>query len=263
MSIVACVKVYDGIVFGAESMTQLMAEAAPGQVGLVKAFSNARKLFQISELPVGVLTYGAGNIGRRSIESFLVELSEDPSVSATGQFTVQEIATRLLDFIWGHHQGQYNQMPRELQPRIGFYIAGFSSGAHLGAEWEFVLPTDEVPRQVRPDTEFGASWRGVAAPFSRLFFGVDPRLPGLLQEEGVPGDVISKISAVCQRFVAPVIFDGMPVKDAIGFCTFILETTIGQATYEVGAPSCGGPLQIAVITRAEGFEWICKPDYKI
>ena len=52
MSIVACVKVYDGIAIGAESMTQLSSQA-PVAPQFVKAYSNARKLFQVADMPFG------------------------------------------------------------------------------------------------------------------------------------------------------------------------------------------------------------------
>ncbi len=44
-----------------------------------------------------------------------------------------------------------------------------------------------------------------------------------------------------------MIFDAMPIQDAINFCEFILKTTIGATEFEVGAPACGGPLQVAVV----------------
>ena len=262
MSIVACVKVYDGIVLGAESMTQLFAATAPGQVQLVKAFSNARKLFQIATLPVGVLTYGGGNIGTRSIESFLVEFGESLPQQNSEQVTVEGLATELLKFIKSPYEKQYAAMPADKKPAIGFYLAGYSTGKHLGSEWEFVLPADQSPREAREDDQCGASWRGVAVPFTRLYFGLDPRLPDALLANGIPKDVVEKLANVAKGFISPVVFDGMPVQDAVGFCRFILDTTIELATYEIGPASCGGPLQMALVTR-NSFNWVTKSDIRV
>jgi len=248
---------------GAESMTQLFAEIPPGQAKMVKAFSNARKLFQISKLPIGVLTYGGGNIGTRSVESFLSEFSESLSDEKEAELTVDSVTTKLLRFIRDPYDRHYTEVPVEKRPPVGFYVAGYSPRQHLGSEWEFVLPNDPAPRKPRPDDKFGASWRGVSVPFTRLHFGVDPRLPEFLHQEGLSTEDIEKVQRAAAKLAAPVVFDGMPVQDAIGYCRFILETTIGQATYEIGAASCGGPLQLAVITRAEGFRWISKPEYTI
>jgi hypothetical protein len=47
MSIVVSVKVHDGLVLGAESMTQLWGSDAQGNSGIVKTFEHAQKLFQL------------------------------------------------------------------------------------------------------------------------------------------------------------------------------------------------------------------------
>lgn len=242
-------------------MTMLFAETQPGQAEAIKAFSNAKKLFQVSKLPLGVLTYGGGNIGKRSIESFLTEFSELITKENPQSWTVESITERLLNFIREPYAKQHADIPVEKQPRVGFYVAGYSPAVHLASELEFVLPVHNAPIKPRGDDQFGASWRGVSIPFTRLHFGMDPRVLSELVKEGVSDDVVKKIDEVARRFRAPVVFDGMPVQDAIGFCKFILETTIGQATYELGFASCGGPVHLAVITRGDGFTWVSRVSY--
>jgi hypothetical protein len=267
MSIVACVKVYDGIVLGAESMTQLWSQPIPGQTQFVKAYGNARKLFQIADLPFGVLTYGAGNIGQRSIESFIDEFNEKLITEHKGQISHlkgEQIVTEFFDHIRAPYDQTFGQIPPAQKPILGFYLAGFSPGSHLGSEWEFVLPQSDKPAKPRSgEAEFGASWRGVSVPFTRLYSGFDPRIVGMLAAQNIPPDVIEKIQNIAKTLQSPIAFDGMPLQDAIGFCRFILDTTIGQCAYEFGVPSCGGPLQIAVITRREKFSWILKPSYSV
>ena len=256
MSIVACVKVYDGLVLGAESMTQLFVNIG-GTAQYVKSYSNARKLFQIGDLPVGVLTYGAGNIGNRSIESFLDDFSKQFKPT---DMRIAEVSQALFDFVRGPYEAAFQQVEASQRPPLGFYVAGYSTGQHLGSEYEFVLPGATQPAAARPDEGVGASWRGIAVPFTRLFFGIDPRVDEMLASVGVQPDTIAKFRGlVTQNLVTKVAFDGMPIQDAIGFCRFILETTIGSATYELGMPSCGGPIIIAKITRTAGFRWVTEP----
>src|SRR5579872_1202137 len=98
MSIVATVKVYDGVVIGAESMTQLLTRVGDGQPVCIKAYSHAQKIFRVGE-SVGALTFGGGNIGNRSMESFAHEFSEiEKNLPKETDRTVQEVATRLLNF---------------------------------------------------------------------------------------------------------------------------------------------------------------------
>ena len=42
---------------------------------IAKSYSNARKLAQIGNLPVGIYTYGLGNLGSRTVYSHILELA--------------------------------------------------------------------------------------------------------------------------------------------------------------------------------------------
>ena len=139
---------------------------------------------------------------------------------------------------------------------LGFYVAGYSDKQPFSEEYEFQLPKDSTARQVRPLDEFGSSWRGVAIPFTRLYMGVDPRLLEELGSYGISDTVLAELR---KKYNSSVVYDGMPVQDAINFVAFILQTTVGMATFEVGTASCGGPLQIATILPEEGFRWIAEP----
>ena len=256
MSIVAAVKVYDGIVIGAESMTQLLANV-PGspQPVCVKAYSHARKIFKVGNL--GVLTFGGGNIGNRSIESFVTQFTDEDAGNA--DIRVQAVAQRLLTFMHGHYDPVFGSLEAEQRPQIGFYVAGYSPTEPLASEYEFMLPSTQEPTEVRAAGLMGASWRGIQIPFTRLFFGVDPRVEQILAGLGLNNQQLEEFrNVVTAQFRTNVAFDGMPLQDALGFCRFIIETTIGIATYEMGVPTCGGRIHIAVITK-KGFDWISEP----
>jgi hypothetical protein len=262
VSIVASVKVYDGVVIGAESMTQLSANIN-GQVQVLKSYSHAQKIFQIAELPIGVLTYGGGNIGNRSMESFVHEFSQLERGLVDEPKTVADVTGRLLAFLRNYYNAGFGNLPEPQRPAIGFFVAGYSPGEPLASEWEFVLPQAQAPSRAREDQMIGAAWRGVGVPFTRLFFGVDPRLEQMLIGLGVNQDTIARLrQVVAEQLTTRVAFDGMPIQDAIAFCKFIIDTTIGAATYEIGVSSCGGPVNIAVISRT-GFEWVSKPKFTL
>jgi len=133
----------------------------------------------------------------------------------------------------------------------------------LASEWEFTLPASQAPVEARPWNMYGASWRGVSIPFTRVLFGVDPRLDQILANLGVAPQVIQEMRRlVSEQLTSKIAFDGMPIQDAIGFCKYIIDTTVGLATYEIGVASCGGPVNLAVISRL-GFEWVSKPKFTL
>jgi hypothetical protein len=248
VTICASVKVRDGLVLGTDSMTQIWGEDPAGNRGIIKTYSNAPKLFQVGKLPIGVMTYGIGNLGPRSIQAFIREFGdrhgEAPDVS--------EVSQELFTFFSEAYGNYVSGTPA---PALGFYVAGHTPGEDFPSEFEFLLPRDQTILEVRPPDKFGASWRGVDVPFTRLYKGFDPRMFDALIKQGIEEQVLRDASS---KFESPVAYDGMPVQDAINFVAFIVETTIGLATFELGPASCGGPLQIALILPDEGFKWISR-----
>jgi len=105
-------------------MTQLYAEVAPGHAEPAKAFSNARKLFPISDLPIGALTYGGGNIGKRSRESFVNEFSESLLSEDRKKLSVEEVANNLLAFVRGHYEKAHADIPAGNRPATGLLRRG-------------------------------------------------------------------------------------------------------------------------------------------
>jgi hypothetical protein len=246
MTICASVKVRDGLVLGTDSMTQIWGQNVGGNRPIVKTYSNANKLVRIGALNLGIMTYGIGNLGPRSVQGLLRDFSPQAA-------DVQGVTQELYQFFSVAYRERFGASQ---EAPLGFFVAGYSPGEPFADEWEFLLPRDQEIRQVRPLDDFGANWRGVEIPFTRLYHGFDPRMIDRLKQLGVGQDVIDQ--AVLQ-WPSPIIYDAMPVQDAVNFVVFILQTTIGMATFEVGPPSCGGPLQIAVVLPDKGFVWIAEP----
>lgn len=268
MSIVASIKVYDGIVLGADSLSQLTGTTPSGEIQYIQTFQHAQKLFEVEKHPIGILTYGIATIGNRSIESYIIDFKNSLVTeidSGRVQPTVQSITEFLLQSLLTPYNEAYSNIPEnQRSPELGVFVAGYSEGEPLGDEWEFAIPRISQARRVeRPGSGYGASWRGISIPFSRLYNGIDPRVWNVLQAQNVPQETIDALRNVVKQFQSPIAFDGMPVQDAINFCEFILSTTVDMATFEVGVPTCGFPLDIAAITRTGGFNWVNKKQYQV
>jgi hypothetical protein len=253
VTICASVKVRDGLVLGTDSKTQILGRNQDGHRIPVKSYCNARKLFKIGQLPIGVMTYGIGNLGPQSLQGLVRKFNLDYS----GEANIEIVSKHLFDFFNRVYWAELGETPGA---PLGFFVAGYTDKQSFPEEWEFLLPRDHEARRVRPVDQFGASWRGIEIPFTRLYKGYDPRAVETLREAGVTDKVIDK---ALKAYESPVIYDGMPVQDAINFAIFILQTTIGLSTFELGDPSCGGPLQVATILPEAGFEWIQEPTLSI
>jgi hypothetical protein len=55
-----------------------------------------------------------------------------------------------------------------------------------------------------------------------------------------------------------MVLPAMPVQDAIDLARFMVETTIGYVRFGVmrQPKTVGGPVEIAAITKHEGFRWV-------
>jgi len=179
----------------------------------------------------------------------------EPSVTGT---EVEGIATELLAFLRPFYDAQFNGVPPQRLPSMGFYVGGYCSGESLPDEYEFVIPYSPTPVRVRERSQFGASWRGIDRPFSRLFQGFDPNIVNFLIQNGVPRGTVDEMFDPAKWFMQ-VLFDGMPAQDAVNFAEFVLKTTIGVSEFETGNPLCGGPLQVLFISADNKIGWISQP----
>lgn len=254
MTIVTCVKVRDGLVLGTDSMAHIQREGH-----FLRSFEHATKLFQVRpDLPMGVMSYGLGNLGHRSIESLMREFSDKLKKD---QKSVDQVGKALYKFMKKEYDAHKEALPEgEELPALGFYLAGYSPRQVFAEEREFKLPGSSKPSTPIEKEEFGATWRGVEAPFWRLSMGYGMLVRARLEEAGLDKDVLS---ALLDDLQTNVIFDGMPVQDALDYAIFILNTTIGYTTFSMQLSPCGGPLQVATILPDIGFNWLAKPELKI
>jgi len=248
MSILVAVKVYDGLVIGADSQTSITATGPQGVAQVVKTYSNARKVFHLGDFPIGVGTYGVGNIGQQSMEGLILKFND--KIKNEPHLSVEEAARQLFGFIAPQYNTQFEAQAQK--PFLGFMLIGYTKGHDTGEEWEFVLPQDSAPRLARPANQFGAIWRGANMWAVRLFFGIDTRLIEAARQSGATESVVTLLS---RGFPSQIIFESMPLQDAVDFAEFVLNMTIGASRFEVGSPVCGGPIDLAIIRPDVGFKW--------
>jgi hypothetical protein len=53
----------------------------------------------------------------------------------------------------------------------------------------------------------------------------------------------------------------MPIQDAIDLAHFLVDATIQFVRFSPGSPTVGGPIEIATITKHEGFKWVARKHY--
>jgi hypothetical protein len=261
MTIVAAVKSRDGLVLGTDSMTHVVGGAPGAAPTFVKAYENATKLFRIGDYQIAAATWGAGNIGPQSVGGIVLDFAATLT-KAPG--SMQSVADGFAGHVGKLYDATFATIAEDKRPVLGFLVGGYSVGQALPELWEIRFPFAPGGKArvqiVRQPEDFGANWRGVELPFTRVHFGFDTRLIEKVVAMGVKPEDANKMLS---QFQSPVIFDSMPIQDAIEFAKYVLRTTISFSTFEVGVPSCGEPLQLAVVLRRTGFQWVEEPRFHV
>lgn len=218
MSIVGAVKVAEELVLVADSASSIVIQRAEGPEEIGNVFNHTRKLLHLKDYPIGILTWGLGTIGTRSIESLIKEFEAlQPAISEKLEhnYNVKAIADELFAFISEFHTRVYGHIRLEDRIPVGLYVGGFSKGY------------DENIRQMLID-------KGLSSA------EIDNMLRGLEYN---------------------VVFNGMPLQDAIDFAVAMIQLTIAKYRFTIGAPLCGGAIDVAVTTNRY-FSWVQRKSWK-
>jgi hypothetical protein len=260
------VKVPEGLVLAADSASSVQAGPVreggdTGPAGVLKVFFNATKVFQIRDLPVGVLTWGSGSFRARTIASLVEEFENTEEIRAldASQLDIAGLAGRFWTFMGRKSEEFFHEIPMEGRPRSGFVICGYPGSDFFPEEYVTIVPTEE-PQRLRPPTDgepdFGANWYGATDAIVRLHHGRDDRLFEVLRRTGIGAQQVDSVRAAVAELQYPVLFHAMPLGDAIDYAEFLVQTTINRFRFVMGAEICGGAIDIAAITRKDGFAWI-------
>jgi hypothetical protein len=256
------VKVAEGLVLAADSVVTLEGsiDTSQGQaMSVIQMFESANKVTRFKDYPIGIMTWGLASIADRSIQSLIMEFEYGyKEMKQNKKYTVKQIADGLLSFIKARYRKAFPNVPDGEGPILGMLIGGYSSGKFFADEYSIEIPFMqewEIRRPNRPNGSpfFGADWFGQIDALLRLIKGYDPASLDELVNRGVDKKIIEKWA---QDGVGelPLVFDGMPLQDAIDFAEYAVQVVIGRWRFGQGPPLCGGEIDIAVITP-RGFQW--------
>jgi hypothetical protein len=255
MTIIVSVKINDGVVMASDSA----ATFGNGQI-----YHHADKIVNLVKgLPIGAMVTGNGGIGNESVSTLLKDLRRRLSDRAqtdwyleAATYTMEQVAARVRRFL-------FEEKARQLEQDVWMQlrICGYSAGRPLAEIWEVLLAGQncDAPKRVQHEHESGVLWDGEYQALDRLILGRAPEFPKFLTERGVQQDqVVDMDKAFCRRAYGTLALSAMPTQDAIDLARFLVETTIGFVRFHltVQPKTVGGPVEIAAITKHEGFRWV-------
>lgn len=264
MSLGIAFKGPEGIVLAADSRATLnvQIQTPQGPMLLPATFDNATKLLKANgQDHVGAVTYGAGAIGMqepRTPQSFMPEF--EASLEKQKRLGVEEFAKKLSEFFM--ERWTKGGMPKAVQPGndMIFLVGGYDKDATYGRVFEIYVPSKPVPREVIPTGQFGAVWGGQSQIATRLLNGFDPATPQLVRDflkvpakEDQPDELETELKT---KLSARIPWQFLPLQDCVDLSIFVLRATITLQKWIVDVRGVGGDIDLATITRTEGFQYV-------
>lgn len=284
MTIAISLVVGDGVVLGTDSATSIVL---PGERYHNLYFNAEKTINLVKGLPLGLMTYGLGSLGQLSIASRARVLREqlsgeadEPVVPALDRttYTVGDAAALVKRFFYDElyvrlypptegsraGPGDEENDPREPAPdypTLGFIVAGFSAGSYFPEVWTIYIGPDggcgEPELRVPPATAGVIDCWGQPEAVYRLVYGWSKEAHGRLVGAGISAEAANEFLVSETALAHP----GMPIQDAIDLVQYLADVTTGYMRFKPGIPSVAPPIDIATITRFQGFRWVRRKHY--
>ena len=253
MTIAAAYLVSEGVVLGADSSSSVMIQTPQGP-GVGQVLRHAQKLFEVGKIGkasrMGLCTWGAGGFREVSHRTLFARLSdwmkEDTSI---------EQASRHLAKLVQEVKGE----------GVGYYLGGWDPGFHQPACYKIELSKDK--ELVEPLKMGMCSFSGQPQFFMRVFHGYDPVLIERLREgikDRLPdGEIKNNFGGYFNEAFGDLKgmfvnkgYQDLPIREAIDFVYSYLHITVKALKFMFGAPTCGGPIEVAFISTDRSFRWV-------
>jgi hypothetical protein len=257
MSLGIAFKGPEGIVIAADSRVTLTGTMPSGQT-VQSSYDNATKLLKVKGQDfVGVVTYGAGSIGSmepRTAHSFLPEFESELHAAGESRLSVEEFSSRLSTFFVARWNA--GGMPAAADPMV-FLIAGFDEGSVYGKVFQVVVPASPTPVEQTVDV-FGLTFGGQVELVQRMLGGYDPRAVEVAQSAlGLDAAQAATLrTALTQQLGLAIPYQFLPLQDCVDLVIFLVRSTVMVHKWLVGTRGVGGAIDVATITRTEGFQAI-------
>lgn len=263
MSLGIAFKGPEGIVLATDSRVTLNVETKqPDGTRLIfpSTFDNATKLLKVNgQDHVGVITFGLGAIGTReprTAHSFIPEFEAELNANSNERLSTEEFAAALSGFFMRQWStlGMPSPSSYQNEPMV-FVVGGYDNNAAYGRIFQFLIPSAPDPAEQLRE-EFGTLWGGQSEFVDRIINGYDGRLTSYLQDwlgqgpekaQQIAGDMKQQLSM-------QIPYQFLPLQDCVDLSIFLIRATINLQRWAIGHRGVGGAIDVATITRTEGYQ---------
>lgn len=286
MTIAVCYLSPEGVVFGADSTASVMVPE-----GGFHYFNNNQKLFEIGESSsLGAVTWGLASLGHLSHRRALAMLAD--SLDANHAADLADVTNRWIAQFWAdyiavaahdialcqalHAKPAFGALPppgartedeeklyRQLRLGlvVGFCLGGCLKSDRIPGAFEVIFDPLQGPPKPTPIPAGSVRCWGTPKIFDRLINAADGDLKqSILNSGNWIGTEADLNALVAQHALA---HPTLPIRDAIDFVHACISSTIKALKFSRYSQTCGGPIEIAVITTDRPFRWVRHKDWDV
>ena len=281
LTIAVCYVTPEGVVLGADSTSSVAGIAD------LHYFDFTQKIFEIGEnSTLGMLLWGLGGVAGTSYRTLIAQLDDDIQANPATYTSVADVAQRWARDFWAvysadaqyqlfqvlHSKAPHNPATAPPDPaqrtedeervyrnlklnlRVGFLVAGYvlPDRTPLAIEVTF----DPISGQKVAPPLPQSSWRAWRVPkmMARLLFGCDMTLAGSILASGKWTGTGAELQVLIDQ--CALTHAALPIRDAVDFVHSCIHSTIKALKFSSLPQTCGGPIEIAVITSDRKFRWV-------
>jgi hypothetical protein len=258
----------EGVVLGADSTSTFTLEQN-------HYLNHSQKIFEIGEdSTLAVVTWGLGRLRDVSYRTFTAHLADD--LKKTPPTSVSDVATRWIELLWPEYEAAFvdeikqakelvwkgkSRTPEEDQEfsdlgewGTGFCIAGHCLSDRKPEAFEISFDVRQGKPGPTPITQHFPTFWGAPNLIERFIYGLDWRLFSDIVQSGKWSGSAQDLAKMMSNYALKT--PELPIREAIDFIHASIYSTIKGLKFSRYAQTCGGPIEIAVITSDRHFRWV-------
>ena len=246
MSFIITTYVPEGIVMAADSRQTAVIEATDNKGKIQTKFEmvtsdSCNKLFLLEEQNVGISVFGETILAGKPIEHAVRIFMQEHNSPTDGIMVLVEKMMRYFSMKYPNADTAFHMTGYEMD----------ENNISIPHVYHCQVSRNEIQRiNVKSGTDlllYGTAWGGQGDIIARL---IQPNVK-CVPAPGAP-----------EMPNPPIIWDAMPISDAIDFCEFAVNTTIQVTRFQARTKPVGGHVNILLITPA-GAVWVKRKGKKI
>lgn len=265
ITLVIAINASEGMVLAAESRDYFTRKDAVSGEFVCAPFDNGIKLFSFKKPHnyIGILTFGVGVIGsgenRRTVENYMFDF--ESKLPRCRRLSVSEFVECLKRFFTGQWEAN---MPQDSSASLGFFVCGFDNEKSTrGRLFVVTIASKTNGGSKIEESSFNQwmRWAGQGELVDRIVLGYDARMIDRISETlSLDANKKSIIRGALGLFEMFFPYNEIPLQDCINLAKFLIQTTIRAQEVFLMKRGCGGPIDIAVITRMDGLRYVQRKD---